>query len=90
MDSYAGQGRLLTLGEEPLASVRYEYQIDRTNRVWHGTATRTDGGGPLPIPAGPALLETEAGRRAPVHYYHRPSLDTTLIVFTGRGAPPGE
>lgn len=87
---HVGLGRLLHPDGADLAPVRYEYQIDRHNRVWHGTAVRTDDGGALTPPGGPALLETEGQVQSPVNYYQRTTPDGIVIVFTGRGAPPGE
>jgi hypothetical protein len=90
MESIRGRGRLLTQQGDVLATVDYEYLIDRTHRVWRGTARRVESAEPLSSPAGPAELETESGRRASVHYYHRADDEGALIVFTGRGAPPEE
>jgi len=90
MESHSGVGRLLAPDGTELAAVRYTYEIDRRNRVWRGTATRLDGEGALAQPAGPATLEIEGGAQAPVHYFQRHTPDGTTIVFTCRGAPPGE
>lgn len=91
IDTIHGDGRLLSVTGDEIAPVRYEYRIDRRNRVWSGTAIRTDVSGPLPVAAGPGLLETDRGDRAPVHFRHRYDAgDTVIIVLTGRGAPPGE
>jgi hypothetical protein len=90
MDQRRGRGRLLSLNGDVQAEVDYEYQIDRTHRVWRGTARPVECAEPLSLVAGPAELETESGGRAPVHLYHRPGDDGPVIVFTGRGAPPGE
>jgi hypothetical protein len=90
VETYCGEGRLLTVDGREIAAVHYEYRIDRRNRVWSGTATRVDAG-PLPIAAGPALLETDLGERAAIHFRHRHEVaGQAIIVFTGRGAPPGE
>lgn len=90
IETFHGNGRLLSVNGELIAPVSYEYRIDRRNRVWSGTAVRTDVSGPLPAAAGPGLLETEHGERAPVHFRHRLEAGEHVIVFTGRGAPPGE
>lgn len=90
MESHSGVGRLLAPDGSELAAVRYEYQIDRHNRVWHGTAVRLDGVDGLEQAAGPATLEVERGAQAPVNFYQRRTPDGVTIVFTGRGAPPGE
>jgi hypothetical protein len=90
IETFHGAGRLLSVSGEEIAPVRYEYRIDRRNRVWSGTAVRMDVGGPLPVAAGPGLLETDRGERAPIHFRHRREGDEHIIVFTGRGAPPGE
>ncbi|HEU4792185.1 MAG TPA: hypothetical protein VFS96_00870 [Nitrolancea sp.] len=91
IETFHGVGRLLAVTGEEIAPIRYEYRIDRKNRVWSGTAVRTDISGPLPVAAGPGQLETDRGERAPVHFRHRRDGDgNVIIVFTGRGAPPGE
>lgn len=91
IETFHGAGRLLTVTGEEIAPIRYEYRIDRRNRVWSGTAVRTDVSGPLPIAAGPGLLETDRDERAPVHFRHRHDEGgKVIIVLTGRGAPPGE
>jgi hypothetical protein len=91
VETFKGRGRLLNLDGQELAPVDYEYQIDRTHRVWKGIARRSD----LPdermeVRAGPALLEVSSGERGPVHFYHHNGEKGIEIVFTGRGAPPGE
>jgi hypothetical protein len=89
VETYQGNGRLLTVDGTEIAAVQYEYRIDRRNRVWSGTATPIEA--PLPVAAGPALLETDRGERAAIHFRHRPDVEgQTIVVFTGRGAPPGE
>ena len=90
MEISRGRGRLLASSGELLGTIDYEYQIDRTHRVWKGTAVRVDSAERLAVPAGPAELETEHGQRAPVHFYHRAGSEPVTIAFTGRGAPPGE
>ncbi len=87
---HRGRGRLLTADGSELARVAYEYRIDRRNRVWSGQAIRVDAAEPLPRPAGPGLLETERGERAPVHFRQRREGERVVIALTGRGAPPGE
>lgn len=91
-ETLSGSGLLRWAGGEAVP-VRYQYSIDRRNRVWHGLATRVDAGGsdaPLVPAAGPAEFETESGERAAVSYYQRKRDGRNEIVFTGRGAPPGE
>lgn len=91
METFKGQGRLLSLNGDELGPVEYEYQIDRTHRVWKGIARRTDQPDELlSSPAGPAELEVSTGERAPVHFYHHNGQKGIEIKFTGRGAPPGE
>ncbi len=91
IETFHGAGRLLSVTGEEIAPIQYEYRIDRRNRVWSGTAVRTDASGPLPVAAGPAVLETDRGERAPVHFRHRRGEEEkVIIVLTGRGAPPGE
>ncbi len=91
METFSGTGRLLTLTGDELGPITYEYQIDRTHRVWKGTAQRADLPEELlPVRAGPAEIEVESGDRAPVHFYHHNGLKGVEIKFTGRGAPPGE
>lgn len=90
MEQHEGSGYLIIDGAPEPTPVRYAYEIDRHNRVWRGTASRADVAEPLTPPAGPAYLETDAGARAPINYYHRTTPDGPVIVFTGRGAPPGE
>ena len=91
IETFHGVGRLLAVTGEEIAPIRYEYRIDRKNRVWSGTAVRTDISGPLPVAAVPGQLETDRGERAPVHFRHRrDGDDNVIIVLTGRGAPPGE
>lgn len=89
-ETHRGPGRILTKGGELLAAVRYEYEIDRRNRVWRGTAMREDGAEPLMPAAGPAAFETAEGQRAEINYYQRQTPRGLIIIFTGRGAPPGE
>ncbi len=91
METFKGRGRLLTPDGDELGPIEYEYQIDRTHRVWKGIARRTD----LPdellaVRAGPAELEVSTGDRAPVHFYHHNGQKGIEIKFTGRGVPPGE
>lgn len=91
METFNGQGRLLTLDGQELGPVEYEYQIDRTHRVWKGIARRIDQPDErLEVRAGPAELEVSSGDRAPVHFYHHNGDKGIEIKFTGRGAPPGE
>jgi hypothetical protein len=90
VETFTGRGRLLTLGGQELAPVDYEYQIDRTHRVWKGVARRIDSPERLATVAGPAQLEVSTGDTGPVHFYHRNGDAGVEIVFTGRGAPPGE
>lgn len=91
-ETLSGSGLLRWAGGE-VVPVRYQYSIDRRNRVWHGLATRlADDGSDAPLvpAAGPAEFETEAGQRAAISYYQRQRDGRIEIVFTGRGAPPGE
>jgi|SRR5579875_961204 len=88
-ETLSGAGLLRWASGESV-QVRFEYAIDRRNRVWHGVATREDAGAPLVPAAGPAELETETGQRAAISYYQRTRDGRHEIVFTGRGAPPGE
>lgn len=88
-ETMSGSG-LLHWADGKSVSVRYQYAIDRRNRVWHGKATRADAEEPLAPAAGPAELETEIGQRAAISYYQRTRDGRHEIVFTGRGAPPGE
>jgi hypothetical protein len=91
VETFKGQGKLFTLDGKELGPVEYEYQIDRTHRVWKGTARRVDAPGELlSMRAGPAELEVSTGDRAPVHFYHHNGMKGIEIKFTGRGAPPGE
>ncbi|MDI3341291.1 MAG: hypothetical protein QJR03_12250 [Sphaerobacter sp.] len=90
MERHSGTGRLLDADGAELARVQYDYQIDRHNRVWHGVAVRIDGVDGLVQAAGPATLEVASGAQAPVSYYQRRTPEGVTIVFTGRGAPPGE
>jgi hypothetical protein len=90
VETFTGQGRLLTSTGDELAPVEYEYQIDRTHRVWKGVARLLNGDERLAVPAGPAELEVSTGDRAKVNFYHRTTDKGVIIAFTGRGAPPGE
>lgn len=91
VETFKGEGRLLTLNGDELGPIAYEYQIDRTHRVWKGIARRTDEPDELlSVQAGPAELEVSTGERAPVHFYHHNGQKGIEIKFTGRGAPPGE
>jgi hypothetical protein len=91
LETFRGEGRLLTMDGEELGPIEYEYQIDRTHRVWKGIARRTDEPDELlPLRAGPAELEVSTGDRAPVHFYHHNGQKGIEIKFTGRGVPPGE
>jgi hypothetical protein len=90
VETFKGQGRLLKLDGEELGPVDYEYQIDRTHRVWKGIARRSDKPEELlSMRAGPAELEVSTGERAPVHFYHHNGDKGIEIKFTGRRAPPG-
>lgn len=91
-EALSGSGLFRWPGGETVL-VRYQYEIDRRNRVWHGVATRVDTGAsdaPLAPVAGPAEFENESGHRAAISYYQRKRDGRNEIVFTGRGAPPGE
>jgi hypothetical protein len=90
LETHNGQGRLLDSSGQLLAEVEYEYQIDRTHRVWKGVARRLDGEQRLAIAAGPAEFVVSTGDRAMVNFYHRMTDTGAVIAFTGRGAPPGE
>lgn len=91
VETFKGQGRLLSMDGQELGPINYEYQIDRTHRVWKGIARRSD----LPdeflgVRAGPAELEVSTGDRAQVNFYHHNGEKGIEIKFTGRGTPPGE
>jgi hypothetical protein len=90
METFSGDGELRTPDGDLVAKIAYEYRIDRTHRVWKGTARRTDSEQQLDKKAGPAVLVVSSGDRAQVNYYHRFSDGGAVIAFTGRGAPPGE
>lgn len=91
METFSGEGRLLKPDGDELGPITYEYQIDRTHRVWKGIARRTDHPDELlSVRAGPAQLEVASGDRAPVNFYHHNGEKGIEIKFTGRGAPPGE